>query len=730
VTGYNDLLRRGDSQDTYTTRGIIGLGEDVGVAKHPVATPPSGIMKGKKIRNVACGIKHSIFVDVDGNVYATGSNALGALGLSKESSVNEFVPVQIVALGNVKIRDIAAGAVHSLFLDEGGRVYSSGWGLHGALGTGNTQNVYEPTLISQNGDLNGHPVDQIAASSNTTILLDMQGRVYLTGTFKNGTDSIYFVPTLFPASGDMAGRRIVKVSPGSYHVLFLDSEGLVWVMGEAPYGQNGEGTARTIHIPEQVKALSAPPHSKFKTIDVKAGASQSLFLMEDGSVKVAGKVSQGHDWVLGVQDLNETPFAPFLNTKPTDGKRICTNYSAIETAYLTSFFMCSHEFDFDDPPVNIYLPLLIGISSVAGVTFLCCMGICVALVPIVALCWRQYKGRKRAKRETSLAMSLLQGFEADTELDALDADVNRAKLMIRQSLLEIDFNELKVERKLGSGGSESIVFLALWNQMHVAMKVFNVRRLTGERHYEEFQHELSLMAGLRHPRLVGCFGASLQYPRIGIVMEYCEGGTLTGLIEHYCDRKPQDDAAPQNPSRSLPVQCVLRLLTEICEGMQFLHSRGVIHRDLKCENILLTSEDASTAAVKISDFGLARHIEKVEQVTHMTSNIGTNIFIAPEVTNGDIYNAKCDVYSFALIAFQLCCCTLKPYGNMAPMRAHILSAHDANFRPDISQVEQREEYAHLAPTIVKCWSHDPEERPDFDTLLGVMKVSAAQVRKE
>lgn len=84
----------------------------------------------------------------------------------------------------------------------------------------------------------------------------------------------------------------------------------------------------------------------------------------------------------------------------------------------------------------------------------------------------------------------------------MDEDANHAKLMIKKSLMEINYNELKVLEKIGSGGSESIVFKAKWDKLIVAMKLYNVRRLTGENQYELFEKELSIMSELGLPRLV------------------------------------------------------------------------------------------------------------------------------------------------------------------------------------------------------------------------------------
>mmetsp|Transcript_7935 Transcript_7935/g.29609 ORF Transcript_7935/g.29609 Transcript_7935/m.29609 type:complete len:294 (-) Transcript_7935:598-1479(-) len=153
---------------------------------------------------------------------------------------------------------------------------------------------------------------------------------------------------------------------------------------------------------------------------------------------------------------------------------------------------------------------VVSVLSCISLCVMCCICLCASGTLCGCVSAVLHKARTVVKHRTELAAKLLEGFEKDVEMDELDEDVNRAKLMIKKSLLEIDFKELKLLKKIGSGGSESVVFKAEWNQLIVAIKVFNVRRLTGERHFEEFEKELSIMSGLRHPRLVTFYGVSLQ----------------------------------------------------------------------------------------------------------------------------------------------------------------------------------------------------------------------------
>lgn len=156
---------------------------------------------------------------------------------------------------------------------------------------------------------------------------------------------------------------------------------------------------------------------------------------------------------------------------------------------------------------------------------------------------------------------------------------------------------------------------------------------------------------------------------------------------------------------------ILKILLQICEGMIFLHNKGVIHRDLKLDNVLLNSY----GNVKIADFGLARHIDSVEQVTHMTGDIGTSYYCAPEVTCQLRYDNKCDIYSFSIMMYEFNG-SMNPYGSrFSQIHIQVQSSQDPSFRPDISIIDNTQ-YCEYSSIIKSCWSADPSQRPSFDTL--------------
>jgi serine/threonine protein kinase len=141
----------------------------------------------------------------------------------------------------------------------------------------------------------------------------------------------------------------------------------------------------------------------------------------------------------------------------------------------------------------------------------------------------------------------------------------------------------------------------------------NERRET----YLEFQKEVSMNGSLSHPRLVQMLGLITE-PAFGIVMEFMGGGDLYTFIN--------------DKARPLSWGLRLQLALDVAEGMRFLHSLKLMHRDLKSPNILLQKRDASRLIAKVADFGLAREIESIVPGDQM--DIANPVWLAPEVLLG------------------------------------------------------------------------------------------------
>jgi len=216
--------------------------------------------------------------------------------------------------------------------------------------------------------------------------------------------------------------------------------------------------------------------------------------------------------------------------------------------------------------------------------------------------------------------------------------------------------------ELGAGGSCS-VYRGSWNGIECAIK-----KISGVAHMEEMKKEINALRRLRHPRLVRFIGACIQPPLLMVVMEFMPGGSLYDRIFGKLKNPPLTNA------QRWPI-CL-----QTAEGLAFLHSNRVVHRDLKSLNILLDS--ASHA--KICDFGLAQQMEATHIARKTGGEGGSPRYMAPECFNPSYgkLTEKVDIWAMGCICIEIFASVL-PYADcqsVAQLSARILVERRA---PDI-----------------------------------------------
>lgn len=192
-----------------------------------------------------------------------------------------------------------------------------------------------------------------------------------------------------------------------------------------------------------------------------------------------------------------------------------------------------------------------------------------------------------------------------------------------------------LEREIGRGGMAT-VYLAmdLRHARRVAIKVLHVdpSAAVGA---DRFAREITLAAGLVHPHILPVFDSGVAPGVLWYAMPYVEGETLRDRIRR------------EGP---LPIDDVLRLGREVADALEHAHSRGIVHRDVKPENILLADGHALLA-----DFGIARAIEAAGGA-HLTSTgfiLGTPAYMSPEQVGGEQLDGRSDQYSLACVMYEM-----------------------------------------------------------------------------
>jgi eukaryotic-like serine/threonine-protein kinase len=192
----------------------------------------------------------------------------------------------------------------------------------------------------------------------------------------------------------------------------------------------------------------------------------------------------------------------------------------------------------------------------------------------------------------------------------------------------------RIERVLGSGGM-AIVYLArdLELDRPVAVKLLAENLAGDEAFRERFLREARHAAALSHPNVAAVFDAGEEDERPYIVMEYLDGETLAEVIAR---------RGPLEPAEAV------ELALQACAGLEHAHRAGLVHRDVKPQNLLLGGD----GAMKLVDFGIARAAEST-RLTEIGTVLGTAAYLAPEQAAGEDVGAAADIYSLGAVLYEL-----------------------------------------------------------------------------
>jgi serine/threonine protein kinase len=193
----------------------------------------------------------------------------------------------------------------------------------------------------------------------------------------------------------------------------------------------------------------------------------------------------------------------------------------------------------------------------------------------------------------------------------------------------------ELEQLVGRGGMSS-VFKARDTllERNVALKILHEHHLEDEEYVERFRREARTVAQLSHPNIVTVIDRGETEGQPFIVFEYVDGQTLDRMIAR---------------RGALPIDEALEIAIASAHGLAFAHRRGLVHRDVKPQNILLNGDREP----KVTDFGIARSLDVQRGVTQTGTVLGTSNYIAPEQASGDRAGPQSDVYSLGVVLFEL-----------------------------------------------------------------------------
>src|SRR5882757_2300688 len=234
-------------------------------------------------------------------------------------------------------------------------------------------------------------------------------------------------------------------------------------------------------------------------------------------------------------------------------------------------------------------------------------------------------------------------------------------------------------RVLGAGGMGQ-VYLAAHPRLprEDALKVLPADLTTDAEYRARFAREADLAAGLSHPHILRIHDRGENDGQFWISMDYV-AGTDVGRL------------ARDNYPGGMPLDEVVAIVTAVASALDYAHHRGLLHRDVKPANILLTDPDGQARRIFLADFGIARRIDDAAGLTATNTAVGTVAYAAPEQLMGESVDGRADQYALACTAFHLLAGT-PPYGgsNAAMVIGQHLSAQPpsiAAFRPGLAGLD-------------------------------------------
>ncbi|KAL6057314.1 Myotubularin-like phosphatase domain [Balamuthia mandrillaris] len=335
------------------------------------------------------------------------------------------------------------------------------------------------------------------------------------------------------------------------------------------------------------------------------------------------------------------------------------------------------------------------------------------------------KGKKKLSERTLVPLSVCQksAFQGEDSvpcphtssvpLDLLVPDLTLADL----SDAFIQFDDIELGTQIGEGGAAT-VYKGEYKGQTVAVKELKMntkKKLSEEKRelmkiqiFNEFRAEAWIMKTLQHPNIVRMIGLSKR--PLALVTEYVPHGSLYDLLH-------RDDL-----DKILNWKMRMKLVIDIAKGVECMHAQTpqIIHRDLKTLNVLLTSIDPDEQVVcKVADFGTC-----VASTTFVGRVVDNPLWLAPEIMAGYEYSEKADIYSFAMIMYEVLTAKLPFDEYEIRFVAKLEKQIEEGLRPTIPVASTPPLYAQL---MRDCWAGNPNDRPPMTEVVRRLKAMYSDI---
>src|SRR6476469_4051505 len=270
------------------------------------------------------------------------------------------------------------------------------------------------------------------------------------------------------------------------------------------------------------------------------------------------------------------------------------------------------------------------------------------------------------------------------------------------------FAGYRLLRLLGAGGMGE-VYLVQHPRLprHDALKILRPDVSSDTSFRERFIREADLAAGLRHPHIVGIHDRGEYDGQLWIAMDYIHGADAAHMLD-------------QKYPAGMPIDLILPIVDAVASALDYAHKKGLLHRDVKPANIIVTDLDSEDRQIFLADFGIARSLDDISGITTTNMTVGTVAYAAPEQLMGEDMDGRVDQYDLAATAYHLLTgLQLFPHTNPAV----VISRHLNTDPPRLS--DRRTDLAGLDAVLRSALAKNPDDR--FSSCTAFARAFADQV---